>query len=108
MPQPTNRPSSTSSPSAISSPSASSSPKGAQQFTTQTWDKVNTPGAYVCNETGRLLRVPTSALDAHKKPMIDLAGPHGSPKVTRLSADSKSPIADLRTACSSTEIKAQF
>jgi hypothetical protein len=87
---------------------ATNNPKNAQPFTKHTWEKVNEPGAYVCNDTGRLFRVPASAIDAQKRPLIELSGPQGSPMVTRLSPDPQSPITGLRSACSSTEIKPQF
>ena len=84
------------------------SPTRANECVSQPWNTVNQAGSYVCNETGRLLRVPASALGPDKKPTIEFSGPHGSPNVTRLSTDPKSPIGELRTTCGSTDIKPQF
>ena len=81
-------------------------PTSTKRIASQAWDTVHEAGSYVCNETGRLLRVPASALGANHKPTTEFDEPQ--PNVTRLSSDPKSPIAELRTTCCTTDIKPRF
>jgi hypothetical protein len=97
------------SPTAVSSPvSASVAPPPAVPLGSRTWNTVNQPGAYVCNDTGRLLRVHANGVKEGTCPIVEFIGPNGSPMVTRLSENPGLPIAELRTICAGTTVKAQF
>jgi hypothetical protein len=87
---------------------ASAAPPAGIPTTTRTWDTVNQPGSYVCNDTGRLLRVPAAALKDGNKPIIDFFGPQGPAKVTRISDNPSLPISDLRVLSTNAQIKPQF
>jgi hypothetical protein len=39
------------------------------------WDQINEPGAYVCQWSGHLLRVPDDGVTAGRSPMINIVGP---------------------------------
>ncbi len=38
------------------------------------WDSIQEPGAYICNWSGHLLRVPDDGVTAGRSPMINLVG----------------------------------
>ena len=42
---------------------------------TITWDQINEPGAYICQWSGHLLRVPEDGVTAGRSPMLSLVGP---------------------------------
>ena len=88
-------------------PASAAAPTGAP-IATKTWNNVNQPGSYVCNDTGLLLRVPATGLKDGVAPVIDFLGPQGPVKVTRISDNPSLPIADLRTLSISAQIKPQF
>ncbi|HEU4396059.1 MAG TPA: hypothetical protein VFS92_10875 [Planctomycetota bacterium] len=87
---------------------APAAPPVGASVASQLWNSVNQPGSYVCNDTGRLLRVPASGLKDGITPLIEFVGPQGPSKVTRLSPDPLLPIADLRTMATAASIKPQF
>ena len=72
------------------------------------WNFVKEPGAYVCNETGRLFRVPPAALLEGHSPIISIAGPGGEDYVTYLSSNPYTPIDKLRQVCADMNISPQF
>jgi hypothetical protein len=43
--------------------------------TTWPFEAINEPGAYVCNWSGHLLRVPQDAVSPGRSPKIDMVGP---------------------------------
>lgn len=77
-------------------------------FKTQKWNSVQEPGCYVCNETGQLLRVPSGAEGSKQNPKIEILGSEGSVAVTRLSADARLGIPELRTLAKSASVTAKF
>ncbi|MDF1700782.1 MAG: hypothetical protein P1V36_06455 [Planctomycetota bacterium] len=77
-------------------------------FNAQGWNTVKEPGSYVCNDTGRLLRVPTEAVKNQAHPIIEYFGPKGPSAVTRLSEDPRLAIPALRTLAGTAKIKPQF
>ena len=42
---------------------------------TITWDQINEPGAYICNWSGHLLRVPEDGVTAGRSPLLSMVGP---------------------------------
>lgn len=93
---------------ATASVPATAAPPAGVPIAVKTWNEVNQPGSYVCNDTGRLLRVPVTGLKDGKTPIIEFHGPQGPSKVTRLSDNPLLPIADLRTLSTTAQIKPQF
>lgn len=81
---------------------------GTRKFTAQDWNTVKEPGCYVCNDTGRLLRVPTEAVKNQQHPIVEYFGPKGPSPVTRLSEDPQLAIPALRTLAGTAKIKPQF
>ena len=80
----------------------------AQTFAAQDWNTVKDPGCYICNDTGRLLRVPEEAVRNQSHPIVEYFGPKGPSPVTRLSNDPRLAVPDLRTLAGTAKIKAQF
>lgn len=39
------------------------------------WDSINEPGAYICNWSGHLMRVPEDGVAPGRSPMISMVGP---------------------------------
>ncbi len=39
------------------------------------WEQVNEPGAYICNWSGHLLRVPEDGVCAGRSPLLSMVGP---------------------------------
>ncbi len=39
------------------------------------FDAINEPGAYICNWSGHLLRVPEDGVTAGRSPMLNIVGP---------------------------------
>ena len=72
------------------------------------WNFIKEPGAYVCNDTGRLFRVPPAALLEGHSPVISIAGPVGEDYVTCLSSNPYTPIDKLRQVCADMNINPQF
>ena len=87
---------------------ASAAPPTGVTTGAKTWNNVNQPGSYVCNDTGLLLRVPAAGIKDGTSPIIDFFGPQGPVNVTRLSENPGLPIADLRTLATTAQIKPQF
>lgn len=79
-----------------------------QSVTTTAWNEVTRSGAYVCNETGRLVRFPPSALKEGHSPVVELVGPAGSESVTFLSENPYCPIEKLRILCANADIEPNF
>jgi hypothetical protein len=68
-------------------------------ITTYPWDQISTPGTYVCNWSGHLLRVPADALSGARVPQINIVGCQPL-FVTKISNDPFMTIGQARlTAC---------
>jgi len=59
---------------------------GKQIGATFPWESINSPGAYICNWTGHLLRVPDDGVTAGRSPMLNMVGPEPL-FVTKISED---------------------
>lgn len=79
-----------------------------EKFTAQKWDTVKEPGCYVCNDTGRLLRLPAEAVKNQGHPIVEYLGPKGPSAVTRLTGDPRLALPELRTLAGTAKIKPQF
>jgi hypothetical protein len=75
---------------------------------TTTWGDLPGPGAWISRRTGRLYRVPASALEYGYGPVIPILGPDGEEIVTRLSDDAYEPVANLRRLAAEASIAPAF
>ena len=51
--------------------------------TTLPFANINEPGAYICNWSGHLLRVPDDGVTMGRSPLLDIVG-HEPPSVTKI------------------------
>jgi|SwirhisoilCB2_FD_contig_31_541798_length_318_multi_2_in_0_out_0_1 hypothetical protein len=77
-------------------------------FATIPWSQINNPGCYVSNLTGRLFRIPESALKEGHSPVIDIVGPGGEEVVTYVSKNPYAPIDALRLLAADASIQPNF
>src|SRR5689334_14550069 len=77
-------------------------------FATVPWSQINNPGCYVSNLTGRLFRIPDSALKEGHSPVIDIVGPGGEEVVTYISKNPYAPIDALRLLAADASIQPNF
>ncbi|MGD8452985.1 MAG: hypothetical protein PVJ57_14290 [Phycisphaerae bacterium] len=71
------------------------------------FDYVDTPGAYVCNWDGHLLRVPRGALSRDSSPAINIVG--STPlMVTKISDDPDVSVAEAKRLAADFSITADF
>ena len=59
------------------------------------FEKVNEPGAYFCNWSGHLMRIPEDAVRQGRSPLIEIIGPE-TMIVTKLSDDPFIPLTKAR------------
>ena len=71
------------------------------------WDKINSPGTYVCNWSGHLLRVPEDGVTAGRSPMLNIIG-HEPLYVTKISDDPYIPLTKARLQASNFDINVNF
>lgn len=76
-------------------------------FQTYPWDQINTPGTYVCNWSGHLLRVPNEYCSTNSCPPINIVGSEPL-YVTKISADPYLSISKARLAASNLDIEVNF
>ncbi len=65
------------------------------------------PGAYVCNWSGHLLRVPQDAVTAGRSPLIDIVGPDGL-FVTKICNDPFVPVTKARLLACNCDMAVNF
>lgn len=71
------------------------------------FDTISAPGAYVCNWSGYLLRVPRDSLQAEHRPVINLVG--SAPLfVTKISDDPDVPACTARALAAERNLKTSF
>ena len=63
--------------------------------TTVVFDKINEPGAYLCNWSGHLLRVPDDAVQIGRSPVLEIRG-REQLFVTKISDDPFVPLTKAR------------
>lgn len=76
-------------------------------FHTCTFDQIETPGTYVENRTGTLLRVPEDALAPGRSPRIEIVADEAW-VVTRLSEDPYLPLTKARMVAADLDIPVNF
>lgn len=79
-----------------------------KRFPVTPWDSISEPGAYVSCDTGRLYRVPSTALAEGHSPVIQILGPQGEEMVTCLSPNPYSPVEKLRLLAADANIEPRF
>ncbi len=68
---------------------------------------INEPGAYVCNWSGHLLRVPDDAITTGRSPMINILGPDEL-FVTKISENPFLPVTKARLMASNHDVAVNF
>jgi len=71
------------------------------------FDAIRTPGAYVCEATGHLLRVPEDGINPGRSPLISLVGVEPL-RVTRISDDPFLPVTQARMAAAGLDLPVNF
>ena len=71
------------------------------------WDQINEPGAYVCQWSGHLLRVPEDGVTAGRSPMINIVGPDPL-YVTKISDYPWIPLTKARMLASNYDLNVNF
>ena len=79
-----------------------------KQFTTLPFSQINREGAYVSTQTGRLFRVPPSAIKEGHSPIIEVWGPEGEEMVTFITNNPFTPIEKLRFLAAEANIEPTF
>ena len=75
--------------------------------TTIPFDVVSTPGAYICNWSGHLLRVSESAIAPGGSPAIHLVGSEPL-TVTKISDDPRVPVRQAKRLAAGFSVQANF
>lgn len=78
------------------------------RFYDMPWTEIRDPGAYVSSDSGRLFRIPESALKEGHSPLIEVVGPKGEEVVTRLSTNPYTPIDKLRLLSADANVEPKF
>lgn len=78
------------------------------RFFQMPWNEIREPGAYVSSDSGRLYRIPDSALKEGHSPLIEVVGPAGEEMVTCVSKNPYTPIEKLRMLTSDANIEPSF
>jgi hypothetical protein len=71
------------------------------------WDQINEPGAYICQWSGHLLRVPDDGVTAGRSPMLNFVGP--SPLyVTKISDNPYITVTKAKILASNCDLNVNF
>lgn len=80
---------------------------GTQVGTTQPFDSINTPGAYLCNWSGHLLRIPEDGILPGRSPIFNIVG--NSPlTVTKISDNPFVPVTKARLVAANYDLNVNF
>jgi hypothetical protein len=71
------------------------------------FDQINEPGAYVCNWSGHLLRVPEDGVTPGRSPLMSIVGPQAL-FVTKISEDPYISITKARLLASNCDVNVNF
>ena len=71
------------------------------------FDQINEQGAYVCNWSGHLLRIPEDGVKAGRSPIIGLVATE-PPNVTRISTDPFISLTKARMVASNLDLPVAF
>ncbi len=80
---------------------------GAQCGVTVPWDGINEPGAYICNWSGHLLRVPDDGVTPGRSPMINMVG-HEPLFVTKISDNPYITVTKAKLLASNFDLAVNF
>lgn len=71
------------------------------------FDAINEPGAYICNWSGHLLRVPEEVVTAGRTPLLNIVG-NEPLTVTKISDNPYIPITKAKAAAATFDLTANF
>ncbi len=71
------------------------------------FEEVREPGAYVCNATGNLFRIPEDGLVGGRSPCIEIVCKQGT-MMTKLSDDPWIPISKARQLAADSDLQVNF
>ncbi len=71
------------------------------------FDQINDPGAYVCNWSGHLLRIPEDGVKPGRSPVLGLVATE-PPNVTRISPDPFISLTKARMVASNLDLAVAF
>jgi len=71
------------------------------------FDGINEPGAYLCNWSGHLLRVPTDGVTPGRSPMINIVGQQPL-TVTKISTDPFITLTKAKLVASNFDLQVNF
>lgn len=75
--------------------------------TTIPWDQINEPGAYICNWSGHLLRVPEDGVAPGRSPVLSMVGTEPL-FVTKISSNPFITITKARLLASNFDLNVNF
>ena len=78
-----------------------------QGGTTIAFDCICEPGAYICNWSGHLLRVPEDGVTAGRSPMLNIIGPEPL-YVTKISDNAYIPVTKARLLAANWDLFVNF
>jgi hypothetical protein len=71
------------------------------------FDSINEPGAYICNWSGHLLRVPEDGVTAGRSPMVNIVGSEAL-FVTKISENPYITLTKARLLASNFDVNVNF
>ncbi len=71
------------------------------------FESIGEPGAYICNWSGHLLRVPEDAVVRGRSPAVNIVGP-GSISVTKISNDPFIPRTKAKLLAANFDVEVDF
>jgi len=75
--------------------------------TTLPFASVNEPGAYICNWSGHLLRIPEDGAAPRRSRLLDIVG-HEPPWVTKIADNPFIPVTKARMLAAALDISVNF
>ena len=81
--------------------------EGTHPGKTLPWDSINEPGAYICNWSGHLMRVPEDGVTPGRSPMINFVGPEPL-YVTKISDNPYITVTKARILASNWDLSVNF
>ena len=71
------------------------------------WDRVNEPGAYVCDWSGHLLRIPKDSVTSRRSPALNIIGQEPL-FVTKICDNPYIPLTEARLLTSAVDMNVSF
>ena len=68
---------------------------------------IHEPGAYICNWSGHLLRVPDDGITMGRSPLLDIVG-HEPPSVTKIAANPFIALTKARMLAADMDVSVNF